>query len=138
MFSGFDKIVEERIKSAQRKGQFDNLEGSGKLLRLDDDRHIPEELRLAYKMLKNADCAPPEIELKKEILKTETLLSEMTETAAKYKLLQKLNFMIMKLNTFRDTTIDFEMPQHYMDKLAEHVDKKPPQKKKYAKIRGHL
>jgi hypothetical protein len=54
----------------------------------------------------------------------------MTETAAKYKLLQKLNFMIMKLNTFRDTTIDFEMPQHYMDKLAEHVDKKPPQKEK--------
>ena len=44
MFSGFDKIIEERIKSAQKNGQFDNLEGSGKPLRLDDDRHIPEEL----------------------------------------------------------------------------------------------
>jgi len=130
VFSGFDKIVEERIKSAQRKGQFDNLDGAGKPLCLDDDRHIPEELRLAYKMLKNADCAPPEIELKKEILKTETLLAGMTEAAAKYKLLQKLNFMIMKLNAYRDTAPDFEMPQHYMGKLAEHVDKKPPQKEK--------
>ncbi len=129
MFSGFDKIVEERIKSAQKKGQFDNLEGTGKPLRLDEDRHIPEELRLAYKMLKNADCAPPEIELKKEILKTETLLSGMTETAAKYKLLQKLNFMIMKLNAYCDTTIDFEMPQHYMDKLTERVNKKTTTKK---------
>ena len=130
MFTGFDKIIEERIKSAQKNGQFDNLEGSGKPLRLDDDRHIPEELRLAYKMLKNADYTPPEIELKKDILKTETLLSAMPETAAKYKLLQKLNFMIMKLNTFRDTTVDFEMPQHYMHKLAERVSKQPPQKEK--------
>ena len=129
MLSGFDKIVEQRIRAAQRKGEFDDLEGAGSPLRLDDDLHIPEDLRMAYKMLKNADCVPPEVELKKEILKTETLLCGMAETAEKYRLLQKLNFMIMKLNTFRDTSIDFEMPQHYMAKLTERVCKKPSPEK---------
>ena len=45
---GFEKIVEERIQAALRKGDFDRLEGRGRPLRLEDDSHIPEELRLAY------------------------------------------------------------------------------------------
>ena len=91
MLNGFDKIVEERIRAAQRKGAFDNLEGSGKPLDLEDDRHIPEDLRLAYKILKNADCVPPEIELRKEVLRAEDLLSDMEDTAEKYRHLKKLN-----------------------------------------------
>jgi hypothetical protein len=79
---------------------------------------VAEELRLAYKVLKNADCLPPEIELKKEIQQTEELLSGMGETAAKYRTLKKLNFLIMKLNTLRNTSIEFEAPQKYSDKLV--------------------
>ena len=48
MLPGFNKIVEERIRMAQKKGQFKNLAGSGKPLALEDDSHIAEELRLAY------------------------------------------------------------------------------------------
>ena len=97
MIPGFDKIVEERIRKAQKKGEFENLEGSGKPLNLLDDQTVAEELRLAYKILKNADCLPPEIELKKEIQQTEELLSGMGETAAKHRTLKKLNYLIMKL-----------------------------------------
>ena len=96
MFSGFTKIVEERIRKAQRNGEFKNLAGSGKPLALQEDRHIAEELRLSYKILKNADCLPPEVELKKEIERTEDLLRGMEETAEKYRILKKLNFLIMK------------------------------------------
>jgi hypothetical protein len=67
MIPGFTKIVEERIRRAQKKGEFENLEGTGKPLNLADDQAVAEELRLAYKILKNADCLPPEIEVKKEI-----------------------------------------------------------------------
>ena len=70
MLPGFEKIVEERIKEAQLKGEFNDLPGSGKPLELEDDSHISEELRIAYKILKNANFLPPEIELKKEIIKT--------------------------------------------------------------------
>lgn len=125
MFTGFEKIVEERIRIAQKKGEFDNLEGRGKPLVFEDDRHVPEELRVAYKILKNANCLPPEIELKKEIRQTEDLLAGMTDTALRYRTLKKLNFLILKLNSMRNTAIEFEEPQQYMDKLAERIENGP-------------
>ena len=127
MIQGFEKIVEERILKAQKKGDFENLIGSGKPLKLNENYYIPEELRLAYKILKNADCLPPEIELKKEIKQTEDLLAGMQETCDKYRILKKLNFLIMKLNTMRNTSIMNEMPQHYMEKLVWHIEKSKTQ-----------
>jgi hypothetical protein len=123
MLPGFSKIVEERIRMAQQRGQFKNLAGSGKPLKLEDDSHIAEELRLAYKILKNAECLPPEVELKKEIERTEELLRGMGDTAAKYRTLKKLNFLIMKLNSMRNLPIEFEVPQQYSAKLVERFDK---------------
>jgi hypothetical protein len=122
MIPGFYKIVEERIRKAQQKGDFDNLEGSGKPLDFRDDQAVAEELRLAYKILKNADCLPPEIEIKKEIQQTEELLRGMGETAAKYRTMKKLNYLIMKLNTLRNTSIEFEAPQKYSDKLVDKLE----------------
>ena len=122
MLPGFDKIVEERIRTAQRKGQFKNLAGSGKPLVLEDDRHIAEELRLAYKILKNADCLPPEVELKKEIERTEQLLGALEDATEKYHTLKKLNFLIMKLNAMRSSSIDLDMPQQYSAKLVDRLE----------------
>ena len=122
MIPGFAKIVEERIRKAQKKGEFDNLEGSGEPLNLLNDQTVAEELRLAYKILKNADCLPPEIELKKEIRQTEDLLASMTGTTEKYQAIKKLNYLIMKLNTLRSTAIEFEEPQKYSDKLIEKLE----------------
>ena len=119
MFPGFNKIVEERIRKAQRKGAFNNLAGSGKPVLLDDDRHIPEDLRLAYKILNNADWVTPEIELKKEIRRTEDLQDGMADTAEKYRILKKLNYLILRLNSLRMASIEFDMPQKYAVKLVE-------------------
>jgi len=131
MIQGFEKIVEERILKAQKKGEFENLVGSGKPLKFNENWYIPEELRLAYKILNNADCLPPEIELKKEIKQTEDLLAGMQETSEKYRILKKLNFLIMKLNTIRDTSIVLEMPQHYMEKLVGHMETSNAQNKRF-------
>ena len=135
MIQGFEKIVEERILKAQKKVDFENLIGSGKPLKLNENYYIPEELRLAYKILKNADCLPPEIELKKEIKQTEDLLAGMQETCEKYSILKKLNFLIMKLNTMRDTSIMNEMPQHYMEKLVGHIEKSKTQKECFKNLK---
>ena len=121
MITGFEKIVEDRIKKAQHSGEFDNLPGNGKPLDLADDRHIPEDLRLAYKILKNGDCLPPEIELKKEILRTEDLLVNMHDEAERYRTLKKLNFLIMKLNAARNSDARFDMPQHYMGAISDRM-----------------
>ncbi len=129
MFAGFTKIVEDRIRKAQQKGEFENLAGSGKPLVLKEDGHIAEELRLSYKILKNADCLPPEVELKKEIERTEDLLCGMEDTAAKYRTLKKLNFLIMKLNSMRDMSIEFEVPQRYSAKLVDRVERQNKNKR---------
>ena len=130
MFPGFDKIVEERIKNAQKKGDFNNLPGSGKPLDLDDNSCVAEDLRLAYKILKNADFTPPEIEIKNEIKKTEDLLIGMKDEKEKYRILKKLNFLILKLNTMRSTSINFDFPQQYVEKAVGRMESKGSKGKK--------
>lgn len=61
-----DQWAERHITDAQTKGEFDNLPGSGEPLALDDDSHVPPELRTGYRLLKNAGCLPPELEQRKK------------------------------------------------------------------------
>jgi hypothetical protein len=121
MLTGFEKIVEERIQQSMQKGEFDSLPGAGKPLALEDFSNVPEDLRMAYKILKNADCVPPEIDIKKEILQTEALLEQMTDVKERYKTIKKLNFLIMKFNAARAGAIQFEIPQKYEGKLVDRV-----------------
>ena len=122
MITGFEKIVEERIRRAFENGEFDDLSGAGEPLALEDDSCVPEELRLAYKILKNAECLPPEIELRKEIEKTEDLLAALPDTAEKYRILKKLNFLIFKVNTVRRASIANEIPEHYAAQVVSRLE----------------
>ncbi len=126
MLNGFQKIIEERIRKAQEEGEFDNLQGLGKPLCLDDG-NIPEELRLSYKILKNAGCLPPEVELKKEIGRIEDSLAAMSDVAEKYQALKRLNFLILKLNMSRHGSVGLDMPQRYEGRIVEHLISKKPQ-----------
>jgi hypothetical protein len=128
MLPGFEKIVEERILKAQKRGEFDNLPGAGLPLKLEDDGGVAEDLRLAYKILKNADCLPPEIALRKEILQTQDLLAGVESAAEKFRLLKKLNFLVLKLNAGRQVPVHLEAEQHYFAKLTERMERhgRPP------------
>lgn len=64
--AGWDAIVESRIEEAQRAGAFDGLPGAGKPLDLDDDRLVPEDVRAAYRILRNAGYVPAELLERKE------------------------------------------------------------------------
>jgi hypothetical protein len=115
----FQRIAERRIQEAIKDGVFKDLPGAGQPLKLEDDSHVPEDLRMAYKVLKNANCVPPEIALRKEIAKAEDLLAGMEDTKAKYLQIKKLNFLIMKLNMMRGTCTGLEKDQRYEKKLVE-------------------
>ena len=69
----FDLIAEQKIAEAIARGELDNLPGAGRPLDLDDDALIPEELRLAYRILKNAGYLPPELETLNEIAQLERI-----------------------------------------------------------------
>jgi hypothetical protein len=118
MFSIQD-IVEKKIGEALKKGEFDDLPGKGRPMDLQDDSHIPEDLRLAYKILKNGDCLPPEIEEKKQIQQMEDLLEGIKDEKEKYKLIKRINFKIMKLNLTRKASPLFEEKQLYYHKVLK-------------------
>lgn len=121
IFAALERIAEKRIREAIQRGEFDNLPGSGKPLKLEDDRHIPEDLRLAYKILKNADCLPPELELKKEIRTAEELLGSLKDEGEKYRQIKKVNYLIMKLNMMRKGSVQWEEQQRYYEKVLEKI-----------------
>lgn len=116
---GYLKIVEQRIKEALEKGEFDDLPGQGEPLDLEDDRCIPEDLRLAYKILKNANCLPPELELKKEIRQMEDMLENIPDEKERYRQIKKINFKIMQLNIMGKKSPLLEEKQIYYKKLIE-------------------
>lgn len=114
----FQKIAEQRIRQAMEDGEFDNLPGKGQPLQLEDDSHIPEDIRIPYKILKNANCLPPELELKKEILRLEDMLANMPDEKEKYLQMKRLNVLVMRLNMQRKVPVALEEKQRYYEKVV--------------------
>ena len=83
-------IAEERIRQAIKDGDFDKLPGEGKPLNLEDLSHIPEELRQAYRILKNANMITDEQELKRDIATIEELISICTDANEEQRLTEML------------------------------------------------
>jgi len=106
-----DEIVEERIQKAQQEGVFDNLPGKGKPLKLDDDEFVPEDLRLVYKILKNSNCLPIEMELRKEIFNLRQLLNAAIDKETRRELQRELNLLVLEFNVKQRRGVVFDLPQ---------------------------
>src|SRR5437867_2711424 len=94
----FQRVVEERILEAQRAGAFDDLPGKGKPLKFADESWVPEELRVAYHVLKNARVLPPEAELMKEIHTLEDLLKHVEDEDERKALAKSIQWKIIHLD----------------------------------------
>lgn len=93
-----DQWAERHILDAQRKGEFENLPGSGEPLTLDDDSHVPAQLRSGYRLLKNAGCLPPEMEQRKEAVELLNLLNAIRQDDPDYPgLTRRLVLLELKL-----------------------------------------
>ncbi len=72
----FGHIIEEKIKRSIESGDFDHLPGKGKPLPKDELAYVPDDLRNSYRVLKNANMLPEEMQIKKDIVKLEELLAD--------------------------------------------------------------
>ncbi|MCD6199468.1 MAG: DUF1992 domain-containing protein [Deltaproteobacteria bacterium] len=115
----FHKIAENRIKEAIKRGDLDNIKGKGKPLVFEDDSFIPPDLRMAYKMLKNAGFIPPELQSEKEIKTAIDLLENLEDEQERYRQAQKVNLMVTKANMSRKRPINLEKDQIYYRKVVE-------------------
>ncbi|WP_449538848.1 DnaJ family domain-containing protein [Ferdinandcohnia sp. Marseille-Q9671] len=95
----FSSIVsEDKIRKAYKDGEFENLPGYGKPLKLDDDSSIPEDLRMAYRVMKNAGLLNEEVEIKKELLTIENLLENCQDEEQRVIYQKRLNEKQFRLN----------------------------------------
>ena len=113
-----DLLAEQRIREAQERGEFDNLPGAGMPLALDDDALVPEELRAAYRILKNAGYVPPELESHCEIRELEQLLQKIEDDGRRSALLARINFLLARSAAGRRRG-DLRIESGYFEKVAE-------------------
>ena len=79
----FSRIAENRIREAIDRGEFENLPGAGQPLNLEEYFSTPEDLRMAYSILRSANCVPAEIELLNEILRLERAIAQIEDATTR-------------------------------------------------------
>ncbi|UQY44530.1 DUF1992 domain-containing protein [Mixta hanseatica] len=115
-----DQLAEQHIRDAQQKGELEGLPGEGAPLVLDDDSHVPPELRAGYRLLKNAGYLPPELEMRREALELNDLLKELhPEDKTHSETLKRLRLLEIKLRQAGMNT-DFLSGQ-YRDAIAQRL-----------------
>jgi hypothetical protein len=68
-------LAEMKIQRGIKEGKFDNLPGRGKPLPPDEFARVPADLRMGFRLLRNADCLPPELEARKESVRLGALIA---------------------------------------------------------------
>lgn len=119
-----DQIAEARITEAMAQGEFDNLPGQGQPLSLDDDRLVPEALRVPYRILKNAGYCPPELEKRRELKNIEQLLAIAEDETQRHQAHKRLTCLLAALEAARKrpSNLNLQAEQHYYQKLIQRLE----------------
>jgi hypothetical protein len=113
-----ESLVEQRISEARERGELDDLPGSGAPLDFDDDRLVPEALRVAYRVLKNAGYVPPEIEALRDIHALELALEREEQPDERRRLLARINALLMRASLGRRRD-NLRLEDAYFEKIAQ-------------------
>jgi hypothetical protein len=113
-----DHLIERRIREAQLRGEFDDLPGTGAPLDLDDDSLVPGELRVAYRILKNAGYVPPEVEALRDVRQLEQALADTQAPDERTRLLARVNALLSRTSMGRRRG-DLRVEAAYFRKIGE-------------------
>ncbi|MBT2659359.1 DUF1992 domain-containing protein [Bacillus sp. ISL-18] len=121
----FQILSEDRIKKAYQDGEFDSLPGLGKPMQLEDLSGIPEDLRMAYKIMKNAGYTEDERRIRQDMLNIEDLLKKCDENDRE-NLQRKLNEKLLRFNQLmakRGVKTNSSMFKNYELNLQRKINK---------------
>ncbi len=96
------KAVEAIIKEAMERGEFDNLQNKGKPLDLTAYFETPEDLRMAYSVLKNAGMVSAEVELLQEIAALKERLSSTYEESQRIRIKKIISEKQLQFNVMME------------------------------------
>ena len=118
-----DTLAEEKILAAIRKGELQDLPGEGRPLHLEDDQAIPQELRVAYRLLKNSGHLPAEVSLRRDIEQVEQLLVQVDCNDESQRLRKRLQLLQLRLAMYgRKQNLLLEAGA-YRESLMQHFDR---------------
>ena len=120
----FQRLAEQRILEAQRKGEFDDLPGKGQPLELEDLSSVPDELRIGYIVLKNAHVLPPEAELLKDIHILEDLLKHVEDEGERKALAKSIQWKVIRLDMLKRRSMKLNIVRDYSRKLISKLQTK--------------
>jgi hypothetical protein len=95
------RSVEEAIRAARERGEFDNLRGRGQPLDHTEYFSQPEELRIAHHLLRNAGFVPEEVELLREVSELRERLRTCSDEGERKRLARELETRRIKLDLLR-------------------------------------
>ncbi|PMS23686.1 DUF1992 domain-containing protein [Trinickia dabaoshanensis] len=117
-----DALVEQRIAAAAARGEFDDLPGAGAPQELDDDLLVPEEVRVANRILKNAGFVPPAVEQLRSLRHLKDELDAAGDHATRCQVQAKLLALDMALESLRgEPTV---VPREYCRRIAERLSER--------------
>lgn len=115
-------IAERKIAEAEREGALKDLPGEGAPLALDDDPLIPEDLRMAYRILKNAGLVPEEISMLREVAQLEALVRDIEpQDAANSQAARRLELLRMKLDHASPGRSSLLLGERYRQRIIERM-----------------
>ena len=95
--SAIDRLIEERIRAAVERGELSGLPGEGRPLQHEDLTLVPEEMRMAIRVLKNAGIPPPVIAELKELHRLAKELVSASSEEGRQRALTKFNVLVWRL-----------------------------------------
>lgn len=121
----FSLIAEDKIRTAIKEGEFENLPGQGKPLQLEDLSHIPEDLRIAYKVLKNSNMISETERLKEELITIENLLDSCDSSEESQRLKTKKHEKQIRLEVLmkKRKALESKASAFYKEKVFKQFEK---------------
>jgi len=126
MLQALHRIAEQRIARAIEEGTLKTDGWKNRPLPLDTDSFVPDDLKMAYKILKNSGYVPPEIEIRKEIQKLEDLIIETEDSHQRVKQMKKLDVLMRKIDAMRSKSSSIEHDEAYYRKIVERISSAQP------------
>ncbi len=117
----FAVIAERRISEAIQRGDFDDLALKGQPIPRDECGDVPEELRMAFKILKNAGMVPEEVMLGRELVTLRNLVDCCQSPEERVELKKRLTEKALRFNLLMEKRGRSAAFDDYEAKLGEKI-----------------
>jgi Domain of unknown function (DUF1992) len=98
----FERLAEARLRQAMDEGLLDDLANRGEPLDLEEYFATPEDVRVAYSILKNANCLPEEVQLRNEMTALERARANTGSPEDRRAIDQQIADLTLRIDLLRD------------------------------------